>query len=125
MIGYRFTGPARGDLFEIWEFIARDDIDAADRVIAGLEAAAEKLVAHPEMGRSRPVLAAPQIRFLSVGAYLLVSRAPERRSRSSACYTGRGISALSSARSSRAGLEQPLDAPLGVDVDALGRRVLG
>jgi toxin ParE1/3/4 len=76
MIGYRFTGPAREDLFEIWEFVARDDIDAADRVIAGLQAAAGKLVAHPQLGRSRPALAAPEIRFLSGGAYLLVYRAP-------------------------------------------------
>ena len=74
MTGYRFTEPAREDLLEIWEFIAHDDIDAADRVIAGLEKAAEKLASHPQLGRIRPSIAGLEVRFLSVGAHFLVYR---------------------------------------------------
>ena len=36
----------------IWEYIAQDDIDAADRIRAALDAAAERLAIHPRMGRS-------------------------------------------------------------------------
>ncbi len=37
MSGYVFTQSARRDLIEIWEFIARDNIDAADGLIEQLE----------------------------------------------------------------------------------------
>jgi antitoxin ParD1/3/4/toxin ParE1/3/4 len=32
MSDYRFTPQAIDDLFEIWSYIATDDVDAADRV---------------------------------------------------------------------------------------------
>src|SRR6266849_210779 len=35
MSSYRFTPQAIDDLFEIWSYIATDDVDAADRVEEG------------------------------------------------------------------------------------------
>lgn len=78
MTGYQFTRPARDDLFEIWEFIARDNLDAADRVIARIEGAARKLATHPQMGHRRPALAPAEVRFWPVGAYVVVYRAAEK-----------------------------------------------
>lgn len=36
----------------IWEYIAQDDIDAADRIRTALDAAAERLGIHPRLGKS-------------------------------------------------------------------------
>ena len=45
--------PARQDLLEIWEFIAWDNIDAADRVRDAAFRAFESLASMPELGTRR------------------------------------------------------------------------
>lgn len=62
------------DLHEIWDFIAVNNIDAADRWIRRLFAAFESLAASPGMGHSREDLTASPILFWSVGAYLVLYR---------------------------------------------------
>jgi toxin ParE1/3/4 len=42
---------AERNLDAIWEYIAQDNIDAADRMTACLHAATENLVNHPRFGR--------------------------------------------------------------------------
>ena len=64
------------DLEDIWEYIARDNVDAADRVVAELLAAFDTLAASPRIGHSRPDLTERQVRFWPVRAYLVVY-APE------------------------------------------------
>jgi plasmid stabilization system protein ParE len=47
MSGYRFHPEAEGDLDAIWEFIAEDSLEAADRITDAIEAAIEALVRFP------------------------------------------------------------------------------
>ena len=54
MSGYRFHPEADGDLDAIWEFIAEDSLEAADRIIDAIEAAIEALVPFPHQGHRRP-----------------------------------------------------------------------
>ena len=43
---------AERNLDAIWEYIAQDNIDAADQMVERLRAASVMLAAHPRMGRS-------------------------------------------------------------------------
>jgi len=56
MTGYDFHPEAETDLDEIWDFIADDNIDAADRVIADILQALSSLVPFPHQGHRRPDL---------------------------------------------------------------------
>lgn len=47
MTGYAFHPEAALDLDEIWEFIARDNLDAADNMIADVLTALDKLMPFP------------------------------------------------------------------------------
>ena len=58
------------DLDEIWSYIAQDSPRAADRLIARLLGASEKLGDFPELGISRDDLAAG-LRALRAGNYIL------------------------------------------------------
>ena len=62
------------DLDQIWEYIAEDNIEAADRWIAKLFDAFESLAQAPGMGRKREDLTALPILFWPVGAYLILNR---------------------------------------------------
>lgn len=59
------------DLSDIWEFIAADNIDAADRQIDVLEAAFERLCDRPHIGHVRPEVSDNSIRFWRVKSYLV------------------------------------------------------
>jgi plasmid stabilization system protein ParE len=50
MIAYDLHPEARLDLDEIWEFIRRDNLDAADKVIAEILDAMDALVPFPGRG---------------------------------------------------------------------------
>ena len=50
MTGFDFHPEALADLDEIWEYIALDSLDAADRVIADFLTATRNLVSFPGMG---------------------------------------------------------------------------
>ena len=63
------------DIDEIWEFIAKDDIDAADRVRDEIFEAFGKLADMPCMGHLREDLAKEPLRFWSVYSYLIIYRA--------------------------------------------------
>lgn len=76
MTEYAFHPEAFADLDEIWEYIAEDNIDAADRVITEVFEAIRKLVPFPERGHRRPDLTSRPLRFIRVYDYL-VAYAPE------------------------------------------------
>jgi plasmid stabilization system protein ParE len=78
MTGYDFHPEAVIDLDDIWEFIARDNLEAADRVVEGILAALDKLVAFPRQGHERPDLTARALRFTLVREYL-VAYAPDEK----------------------------------------------
>ena len=62
------------DLDEIWEYVAEDNIDAADRWIGKLFDAFDSLAQNPGMGHRRDDLTAYPILFWPVGAYMILYR---------------------------------------------------
>ena len=56
---YELSPRARLDLLEIWERIARDNLDTADRVIANIEATITLISSRPGIGHARPELNPP------------------------------------------------------------------
>ena len=73
----RFQPEAEIDLNEIWDFIAEDSIDAADRVRDNIFAIQE-LAQTPNQGHRRSDLTSCPLRFWRVYDYLVVY-APEER----------------------------------------------
>lgn len=78
MSGYVLSAEAEFDLDEIWEYIAADNLDAADRWIGKLFDAFEALAKTPGMGHRREDLTAYPVLFWPVGAYLIIYRAEIR-----------------------------------------------
>ena len=70
---YRLTPEARFDLFALWEYIARDNVTAADRVVRRLDRAFHLLAVFPKKGHKRAdVHSSRPILFWPVGAYVIV-----------------------------------------------------
>jgi toxin ParE1/3/4 len=74
---YVLAPAAADDLEEIWLTIARDNVDAAERVLDELESACVLLAARPHAGHIREDLADASVRFWPVRSYLVVYR-PDR-----------------------------------------------
>jgi plasmid stabilization system protein ParE len=67
------------DLLSIWEYIARDDIGAADRLTERMDKAFRLLAKFPRKGHRRAdVHTSEPVLFWPVGAYVVVYR-PEPR----------------------------------------------
>jgi plasmid stabilization system protein ParE len=72
---YRLTPEARLDLLSLWEFIARDNISAADRVAERLANAFRSLARFPRKGHARSDLhTSDEVLFWPVGSYVVVYR---------------------------------------------------
>ena len=69
MSSYQLTPQAADDLFEIWSYIATDDLDSADRVEEAIYAACALLSDTPLAGRIREDLTALPLRFWLVQPY--------------------------------------------------------
>ena len=67
---------AEADLNEIWDFIAEDNVDAADRVRDEIFDAIRALARTPNLGHHRGDLTSRPLRFWRVYDYLIVY-APE------------------------------------------------
>jgi len=78
MIGFVLHPQAYTDLEEIWEYIAADSLDAADRVREEIYEAIQSLVPFPYIGHSRPDLTARPLRFQSVRDYV-IAYAPDEK----------------------------------------------
>lgn len=78
MKNYVLSPGADGDLDEIWEYIAQDDVDAADRWIEKLFNAFDMLASNPGIGHTRADLTDYPVLFWPVGAYLIVYRRPKQ-----------------------------------------------
>jgi plasmid stabilization system protein ParE len=68
------TRRAKQDVNEIWDYIADDNIEAADRVLDALDNAILKLAKNPGIGHFREELADKRHRFFLVYSYLIVYR---------------------------------------------------
>jgi plasmid stabilization system protein ParE len=75
MTSYSLAPEALQDLQELWDYIATENLDAADRVIDTLFAAFERLAALPGLGHTREDLTDRPLRFWTVDAYLVIYRA--------------------------------------------------
>ncbi len=67
------TAQAEEDLIEIWIYIAQDNPGAADRMLDNLEQRFHALADNPLIGQLRPDIA-PELRYFSVGKYLILYR---------------------------------------------------
>lgn len=76
MTGVKLLSEAFDDIEEIREYIARDNPDAADRIVVELFEAMGTLPDQPRQGRLRPDLTTLPIRFKVVRDYL-IAYAPE------------------------------------------------
>ena len=76
---YEVSPEALIDLQMIWDFIAVDSTDAADRVIDELFEAFDHLAKWPATGHARPDLTPRSVRFWSVRSYLVVYRSASDR----------------------------------------------
>lgn len=64
---------ADDDLLDIWLFIARDDVAAADRLLKAIEEKCALLAEHPEIGPAQPDIG-DDVRVLVVRSYLVLYR---------------------------------------------------
>ena len=71
MSGFVFHPGALTDLTEIWEYIAADNPDAADRVLDEIREAIRALVPFPQSGHRRPDLTSRPIRFQVIRDFLV------------------------------------------------------
>jgi len=69
----RRTAKAEEDLVDIWIYIARDNPDAADRLLEEIDRKLVLLAENPRLGRARPDIA-PEFRHWPVGNYLILYR---------------------------------------------------
>lgn len=85
MSRFELTPPARADLLEIWIYLVENaSIDRADRVIASLQKAMNKLARTPGLGHLHHDLANESLRAYVVYSYLISTARMNGRSRSSA-----------------------------------------
>ena len=75
MTSYILAPEALQDLQELWDYIATENLDAADRMIDTLFAAFERLAAMPGLGHTREDLTDRPLRFWTVDTYLVIYRA--------------------------------------------------
>ncbi len=64
---------AEADLTEIWVFVARDNPEAADRLVNQIHEKCRFLATTPKAGRQRPELD-PSIRSFAAGSYVIFYR---------------------------------------------------
>ena len=79
MSGYALHPGAFTDLDEIWDYIAQDSLDAADRVLADIHAVLRTLAASPDIGHRRPDLTARPLRFHVARDQHLIAYAPDEK----------------------------------------------
>ena len=75
MTRYILSEDADRDLDGIWDYIAADNVDAADRWIGKLFDAFDAIGDTPGIGHKREDLTAYPVLFWPVGAYLVIYRA--------------------------------------------------
>ena len=74
MNDFDLSPASRQDLLDLWEYIAQDDVNAADRVRDALFEAMSNLAAMPGTGHRRDDQTDEPLRFWSVHRYLIIYR---------------------------------------------------
>ncbi|MDQ6706466.1 MAG: type II toxin-antitoxin system RelE/ParE family toxin [Acidobacteriota bacterium] len=78
MSGFILHPEAFTDLDDIWEFIAQDNQDAADRVREEIYKIIGALVPFPQKGHRRPDLTTRPLRFTTVRDFLIACAPDEK-----------------------------------------------
>lgn len=78
MSGFALHPEALADLEEIWEFIAADNPDAADRVLEEIYEAIRGLIRFPQQGHRRSDLTSRPLSFQHVRDFL-IAYAPDEK----------------------------------------------
>ena len=78
MTPLRYLPSFRGDLEQIWLYIAQDNMAAADRLIDDLCERCQVLSEHPKAGSRRPDIA-PDCRQLVIDRYVILYRIREEQ----------------------------------------------
>ena len=78
MTRYIFVRNAAADLEQVWDYIAQDNISAADRLVDKLFEAFEELAKNPALGHTRRDLTTADVRFWPVGNYLIIYRSASK-----------------------------------------------
>lgn len=78
MSGFALHPEALADLEEIWEFIAADSLDAADRILEEIYEVIRGLVRFPHQGHRRSDLTSRPLRFQHVRDFL-IAYAPDEK----------------------------------------------
>jgi plasmid stabilization system protein ParE len=78
MSGFVLHPEALLDLDEIWEFIAADSLNSADRVLEEIYGAIRSLVPFPQVGHIRSDLTGRPVRFHAVRDFL-IAYAPDEK----------------------------------------------
>ena len=71
---FELTRQAHADLQNIWDFIAQDSLDAADRVLDEFQHTIARLAAMPGIGHTREDLTTQDILFWPMYSYLILYR---------------------------------------------------
>jgi plasmid stabilization system protein ParE len=79
MAAYVLSPDALEDLQAIWDYIAMDNITAADKLEDEFFEAFERLARRHRMGHTRSDLTQRDVRFWPVGSYLIVYRSIPHR----------------------------------------------
>jgi plasmid stabilization system protein ParE len=64
--GFQLTPRALNDLSEIWDYIAEDNVSAANRVESAILSACTSLARHPLLGSKRTEITPLPVRFWTV-----------------------------------------------------------
>jgi len=72
MKDYEFSPEAKDDLQDIWVYIARNNLAAADKLEADIYEACELLAGNPHLGHKRPDLTDAPVFFWPVRGQFLV-----------------------------------------------------
>jgi plasmid stabilization system protein ParE len=75
---YVLSDDAAHDLDDIWDYIAEDNVDAADHWIDRLFGAFDAIAETPGIGYRRDDLTAYPVLFWPVGTYLIIYRVKSR-----------------------------------------------
>jgi plasmid stabilization system protein ParE len=70
---YLLTPEAEQDLFAIWAYIARENLEAADRVESEIYVACAVLASAPYAGHVRPDITSLNVRFWTLPAFRVTS----------------------------------------------------
>ena len=69
---FRLTAAAAGDITDIFDYIAEDSIDAAQRVRAEIYDEMKRLAWNPRLGHKRQDLTSRELLFWAVYSYLII-----------------------------------------------------